>query len=380
MVKYLQSIRKVLFVLMLLMLVLPYLQDVLYLVKLTPLRGALTTNEKSNFSFGKWFSGEYQEKQEQYVNENFGLRNLFIRINNQIAFSLFNKAKANGVIIGKNDYLYEEGYIKAYYGSDYIGTDSINNRIQKLKYIQDTLQKLHKDLIIVFAAGKGSFYPEYFPNDMKSKRSITNLQKHTELAQKYSLNYINFNSYFVKNKQTSKYPLYPKYGIHWSTYGMCIAADSIIHYIEQKRKIDMPSIYWDKIDIDEPRESDYDIADGMNLKCKLKSFKMGYPQIKYESDSLKVKPSVLVISDSFYWGLFNFGITNTFSKSQFWYYNEQIYPESYNSPLNTKDVNLKDEINKYDVIIIMATEVTLPKLGWGFIENTYSLFKTPQYK
>jgi len=301
MVKYLQTIPKVLFVLMLLILVLPYLQDELHLVELTPLHGALNSTEKCSFSIQKWISGEYQEKQEQYINENFGFRNLFIRINNQIAFSLFNKAKANGVIIGKNNYLFEEAYIKAYYGTDYIGTDSILKRIQKLKYIQDTLQKLHKDLIIVFTAGKGSYYPEYFPNNMKSKRSITNLQKHVELAKKYSLNYIDFNSYFVENKYKSKFPLYPKYGIHWSNYGMCIAADSMIHYIEHKRKIAMPHIYWDKVDIDDPKETDYDIADGMNLKFKLKSFKMGYPQIKYESDSLKVKPSVLVISDSFYW-------------------------------------------------------------------------------
>jgi hypothetical protein len=35
-------------------------------------------------------------------------------MNNQLAFSLFNKAKANGAVVGKENYLYEENYIKAY--------------------------------------------------------------------------------------------------------------------------------------------------------------------------------------------------------------------------------------------------------------------------
>lgn len=381
MVKYLQSIRKALIVLMLLMLVLPYLQSELHLVELTPLHGALTTTEKSNFSFGKWFSGEYQEKQEHYLNETFGLRNLFIRINNQLAFSLFKKAKAMDIAVGKDNYLYDKLYIKSYYGADYIGTDSITNRMKRLQFIQDTLKKLNKDIILVFAPGKASYYPEYIPDNLKEKRTgITNFQKHLELANKYSLNYIDFRSYFLRNKYKSKYPLYPQYGIHWSTYGMCIAADSIIHYIEKKRKIDMPDLYWDKVDLEDPKEIDYDIADGLNLKWKLKSFKMAYPQLKFESGSNKIKPSVLVVSDSFYWEMFNFGITNSFSENQFWYYNEQIYPQSYTSPITPNQVNLKDELAKFDVIIIMATDLTISKLGWGFIENTYSVFKTPKSK
>ena len=150
---------------------------------------------------------------------------------------------------------------------------------------------------------------------------------------------------------------------------MCIAADSIIRYIEKIRNIDLPNLYWTKVDLAEAKESDYDIADGLNIKFKLRSFKMGYPRIQFESESGKTKPSVLVISDSYYWGMYGFGITKAFSNSHFWYYNKQIYPESFEKTVETTGINLKDEIARYDVIIIMATEATLPKLGWGFIES-----------
>jgi len=59
----------------------------------------------------------------------------------------------------------------------------------------------------------------------------------------------------------------------------------------------------------------------------------------------------------------------------YYFVNKQIYPNSAQSPLETSQINLEAEISQHNVIIIMATEVTFPGLGWGFIENTYNLFK-----
>jgi hypothetical protein len=97
---------------------------------------------------------------------------------------------------------------------------------------------------------------------------------------------------------------------------------------------------------------------------------MAYPQIQFESDSDKTKPSLLVIADSFYWGIYGMGWGNLFSDNHFWYYNKEIYPEN----LNVENVNLQDEILKYDIILILSADANLPNLGWGFIENGYDVF------
>ncbi len=355
----------------------PAIQQVTQVVDLTPLKGAIKTPTKAKLTVDRWFSGDYQPIEEEYLNETFGFRSVFVRINNQIAFSFFRKAKANGVIIGKKNYLYEKNYLKAYGGLDYIGSDSIRRRIERLKLIQDTLATLNKQLVVVFAAGKGSFYPEYFPDEYAIPGDSTNYSSHVALARNNGLNFIDFNSYFVDNKLKSPYPLYPQYGIHWSHYGMSRVADSLIKYIEKARQIDMPDIYWDEITLSQPLDTDYDIADGMNILFRLKSFDMAYPRVKFESDSGKVKPSVLVISDSFYWGIFNMGFSKVFSNDHFWFYNKQIYPDSFKEPLSTDQINLIEEISKHDVIIIMATEATLPGLGWGFIEQAFNSYTNP---
>ncbi|MBS1646060.1 MAG: hypothetical protein JST67_01830 [Bacteroidetes bacterium] len=364
-----------LLLLLLLLLSFPYIQKTIHLFDLKPLKGAIIIPEESKWSIESWFLGTYQEQQEKYINETFGARSLFIRINNQIAFSLFKKAKANGVLIGKENYLYEEAYIKAYYGTDFVGEDSITHIMQRLKFIQDTLHKLNKNLILAFAAGKGTFYPEYFPENRKTKKGKTNHQTYIKLAKQLAIDHIDFNTYFAQQKNKSKYPLYTQYGIHWSYYGSCIAADSLIRFMEKKRNIDMPNLFWNKVEICQPKDGEYDVADGMNILFKLKSFDMAWPEVQFQSDSGKIKPSVLVVSDSYYWGIFNFGISKVFDKSHFWYYNRQIYPDSYIKPLDASEVNLQEEISKHDVFIIMATEATLPTFGWGFIENMYYTLK-----
>jgi hypothetical protein len=246
--------------------------------------------------------------------------------------------------------------------------------MQRLKFIQDTLSKLNKTMMLVFAAGKGSFYPEYFPDKVKREKGVTNYEKHVELAQNLGLKFIDFNKYFVEQKSKSKYPLYPQYGIHWSYYGMSLAADSMIRYIEKTRNIDMPDLYWDTIELASPKISDYDIADGMNIKFRLKTFDMAYPNLQIQANEGKTRPSVLMISDSYYWDMFNFGISKAFSNDHFWYYNKQVYPDSFKSPLETSQLDLRAQIAQHDVIIIMATEANLPGFGWGFIENVYNSF------
>ena len=344
-------------------------------IELPPLKGYNVSSKMPEINIKECFDGNFQQKEDDYINDAFGFRSLYVRLHNQIKFSVFKSPTANGVIIGKENYFYEENYIKAYTGVDFLGEDSINKIVNRINFISDTLTKLNKQLIIVFAAGKASFYPEFIPDNYLPVKGNTNYKALLNRIKNTRVNYIDFNQWFIQQKASSKYPLYPKYGIHWSNYGTFLAADSLIKKIEFLRKIDMPNLIYNDIELKQPFDIDYDIADGMNLLFRLKSFDMAYPKIKTGPSENKIKPSVLVISDSFYWGMYGFGIANSFTDDHFWYYNKQVYPETFKSELFVEDLNINDEIEKHDVIIVMATEATLPKIGWGFFENIENVFK-----
>jgi hypothetical protein len=94
--------RVIYFNLIFIILFIPFLQSVLHFSDVKPLQGAVVLSEDTVFSFKDWFSGHFQEKKEKYINDNFGYRNIFVRLNNQLAFWMFNKAKAKNVRVGKD--------------------------------------------------------------------------------------------------------------------------------------------------------------------------------------------------------------------------------------------------------------------------------------
>jgi hypothetical protein len=160
---------------------------------------------------------------------------------------------------------------------------------------------------------------------------------------------------------------------------MYLAADSMVRYIENLAHIDMANFYYKQLRLAQPEDTDYDIALGMNILDTLKSFQMAYPNVLSEPNTNKAKPSVLVVADSFYWGLFNFGFSNVFDKSHFWYYNEEVYPDTYVSPKKTKQVIFSKEVKSHDIFIVLATDANLPKFGWGFIDRFYHYLKTNEH-
>lgn len=351
----------------------PILHNFINIPQFESLKGDVVIPEQVAFSLNKWSTGEYQEGKDNYNNSIFSIRPILIRLNNEFYFRVFKMSRANGVVVGKKNYLYEENYIKAYNGTDFIGEDSLRKTLHKLKFISDTLHKLNKQLIIVFAAGKASFFPEFIPDNYLPAKEKTNYKFLSVTAKKMNLNVIDFNQWFMNNKHKSKYPLYPQFGIHWSAYGSTLAADSIIRYIEEKRSIDAPNFGYDGFDFKQPFETDYDIADGMNLFFNLKSFQMAYPKLKLKKG--ETKPKVLMIADSYYWEMYGKGISNCFQDDHFWYYNQLVYPQSNTKETYTNDLDFKSEIDNHEVIIIMATEASLKYIGWGFIEKADLFFK-----
>ena len=67
----------------------------------------------------------------------------------------------------------------------------------------------------------------------------------------------------------------------------------------------------------------------MNLLVELKGYDLAYPTIITEDGLNKTKPSVLTISDSYYWAIYNMGISKIFTNDHFWYYNKLVYPETF---------------------------------------------------
>ncbi|NTW23161.1 MAG: hypothetical protein HGA37_00565 [Lentimicrobium sp.] len=368
-------LKNILFGLLMLMIGLPLVQRTVPVFKETPLKGAYELPAEPDASVKTWFDGSFQEKYNGFAEYSIGLRPLLVRINNQIAFSVFDTALANGVIVGKNHYLYEINYIKAWKGWDFVGQKTIDDQVNKTAFVNAKLREAGKTLIILFAPGKASYFPEFIPVKYTRRASgeTTNYQAYLKSFSKTGVPLIDFNDWFVKMKDTVSYELYPQCGIHWSAYGVTLALDSLINFIEKDRNIDMVDFSWNGVDIpDTLRNPDYDIAEGMNLLFKIPHYPMAYPRISFGNENGKTKPDVIVVSDSYYWSIFGKGYANRiFADNNFWYYNKEAHNPEWPAPRKTEELNIIDAVGKADVIMIMATEANLYRFPYGFIDRLY---------
>ena len=90
-------------------------------------------------------------------------------------------------------------------------------------------------------------------------------------------------------------------------------------------------------------------------------------------DSVTEKsPKVLTVGDSYYWGMFNWGLTEFgFNKAQFWFYNNEIYPDIYDGDAKVSNVDIVAEVEKNDFILLLVTDANLHKFCFGFIDQLY---------
>lgn len=329
-----------------------------------------------------WFSGEYQSLKDDYNNDHWAFKEAFVRLNNQFYYDAFNQIRVNSFVAGKDNYIYSETYIFSAFGDDYIGENAIKTKLEKAKIVQDTLKKKGIDLILVFAPGKGEYCVEQIEDKYKHTPKRTNYEDYISNSKKLGLNILDLKAYFQKLKPTTPYPLFPKFGHHWSYYGECLAVDTIIGYIEKLHHCDMPDMFWRKIEVvDTARSRDADILKSMNLYSNPdQNMKLAYPQIIFEKDSIKNQTRVLSIADSYWYGPVYMGVGyNSFAGGQFWYYYNKVIPSPVpGEKVEVWQLDLKQQIESNQVIMLLYSDGNLPKFANAFIEDAYELYTNPK--
>jgi hypothetical protein len=198
-------VKKVLFCLALLMMVTPFIQTRFLKIPEKPLRGMYVFSEEPQvkwFTWRKWFSGEFQDRFGKGIEDNVGFKSSLIRLRNQVDFSLFKLIHAEGFIAGKEDNLFEEDYILEYTGKYFIGKETLDKKLTRLKEVQQKLKSLGTNLFLVIEPGKASFCPEYIPNRYRpERRSMTNYGYLLAKASELNLDYLDLNKYFLSIKR-----------------------------------------------------------------------------------------------------------------------------------------------------------------------------------
>jgi len=371
-----RRVKQFLFLVLMLLLLLPNVQQHLNWPKMKNLKGAISKPKLPQWSWKNLWTGSFQDSLNTYVENNIGYRPDLVRLHNQLQYTLFDTVNAQAVVVGKDGYLFEMNYIKALYGIDFVGEEKIIADVEKTIFVDQWLRKNGKALLVVLAPGKASFFPEFVPDKYRPDTiKPTNHDRYYELLSNSGVAVIGGNQWFAAMKDTSRYALFPKCGIHWSYYGLGLVFDSVFTRMEHllgRKFVDFEMN--DIVVTDKLRSPDRDLWDGMNLIQKPDDYPMPYPKYVFNNPIKDSMPSVVTVADSYYWQWFGGGYTlRSFRNDQFWYYNAQALTPDNTKARDRKHLDLFTEVSRTDLFMILQTDANMNRYGFGLIDELYEV-------
>ena len=166
--------------------------------------------EKPEFSLSNYMEGRYESKLETYVNDQFLLRNAFIKIK-ATADVTAGKLESNGVYRCKDNYLMEELTVP----SDKL----LENTLSSLKQFKRQYKKL--DAFFLLAPNAGNILEEKLPNFTRLNDQDQSMDKFFKEIKRYGYTPIDVRDTFAKHTEDTQ--IYYRTDHHWTTDGTYLA-------------------------------------------------------------------------------------------------------------------------------------------------------------
>ena len=375
--------KRLLLAVILALLVLPPLQTELHLLEVAPLDGYFDRVPFPKFTWDGLWQSSYQPAMATYAEDRLGFRSWLQRLRNQLAYSVFGQTPVPVVVVGQDDVLFQPVSIEAYLGHDYSGLEMVH-RVRRLRVVQDSLRAHGTQLLLVVAPGKARIVPQLLPARYAAQApQPSNYQAVMLAARKYHLNVLDAAALLQQWQDTTRFPLFPRSGTHWSGYATTLIADTLFRRIEQLTRHDLPDFtsqgYRVATEIDSLRYTDDDLQLILNKIWKIKPYPVAYPHVVFGPETGKRRVNALVIGDSFAQSFYNFYpyYQKLFTpEARYWANYEYVFwPADAPDSHMVRDLNLRQQLTGRDVVLIIATEQNFGQLGFGFIDQAYRLFR-----
>ena len=359
-----------LFIVFLLLLGIPFMSMLLDYESI-PLQGAYQKVERQSFTFDSFYDGSYQvqfEKEEKELNP---LVPSFIRARNQIDFDVFNQGHMSDAILGSNGYVFGEGWANAYSGKRKFTDAYFDSITEKIKEINNIYDSLGKVFMVVIPPCKEGLFSEMLPKEFE-KKGKSDYESYLEALNKYNVRYVDFTQFYKEAIDTSVYPVYSKTSAHWTMYGAHLGLNVIIDSIENILKANLMDYSVSKFNQKKYDRGDGDQEGPLNLLFTIDKSDFAYPSYVFDSTESFYKPKVIIVGDSFYWGINNSYVPLKIfsSQSKYLYYYSTCYSNSDKPGQKISELNLPNEFATSDVFLLFSGSYNLNGFPFG-LENDF---------
>lgn len=186
-------------------------------------------------------TGEYCTAFEDWFNDNFQLRDLFIRTKNQIQYSLFDLA--SGVYVGEDDYLFYQSVVafEQIY-NERLSDDELGEIDSLLLELKERVEALGAEFYCMFPPQKNTVFPERAASVPVTRPTPNRYEQWCQELGSGELGESFIDVLPVLRGAEENYPTYYKTDFHWNSYGATVAFTELVNRVAG-REIYSPENY-----------------------------------------------------------------------------------------------------------------------------------------
>lgn len=345
------------------------------------LKGAVEPSPAPVWSWANLRSGAAFRAAEKWYDEHAGLRNFWVRLDNEVNYLLFDEAliRKGGtqIIIGKNDWLFERQYLLHASTATKPVDGKVADAVRHMRSVQDKLAKRGIPMLLIIAPSKVEVYPEHVPPSFIGSSHPADVTTFYELYRQTiidaGINFYDGPQTFLKWKQAGMRNLFARSGTHWSYHAALKVLNDIRDRLNPQMRRPLPPLTLEKETNDDAQLTDQDLLALLNL---LGDFGANHPQPYPVLTPQKIVPveqlpNILWVHDSFGWPLIELVYSaNVAQPTESLYYFENFYhvPGGIRQDIDVKTVDWNTYLANRDAVVMVWTEIAFDYLGWGFFE------------
>lgn len=358
-------------------------------VELQPLNGVTTDKqERPRLSLSSWFDRSFQSSYQRWLDARVGFRPLFVRVANQVDFSVFRdtascrKGEGTGIIVGSDNWLYQEMMVHCVWGPDDLSPGVFDQRAADLAALQRFLNGQGTALACVVAPSKPAVYPEYVPQRYLGWRQPDVPSRHERMVtalRAHNVPHVDGLDLFLREKARLATPMFPRGGAHWTYHGAYLVLEQLFDVADPQLPHPLPRPSSVETVVGPPEGTDRDLADLLNiLRPSVTDTPTARVQLEPPDHDPADLPKVLISGDSFAWTLTHLLHEGGLSREIYvcYYDNSHVnrMPRSTKVPVGNSPEAWRAFLADIDLVIVETTQAFLPKLGYGFLARALEAF------
>jgi hypothetical protein len=334
-----------------------------------PLHGAYEQPKAINLSWETWVNQTYQQNKDSIYKYTTSLRPTLVRMYNEIDFRMFGKTNMGDLLVGKDNYLFSKSWAESRAGKVSLDSLKLDSFCEKLAQLENLLTENGIFFKFIIPPSKEEIFSDYLPEYIRNEGLINDYKLLIHYLKKHNVPYEDLTLKYAELLHEVEYPIYSKTSVHWTMYGAHFTLLSLLDQMNTFLEDDLIKLNVERIDTDYYKEYDGDQEKTLNLYMRIDNSTFAYPVYSLSTPSPHtLKPKVITIGDSFYWGIIgSWQLLNIFdSDSKYLYYYSTVFPNNDGSSYPIQELDMVEEFANANALIIINSSHNLIGFPYGF--------------